>query len=294
MVHRRATAEVFLTDVRPASPTEWLCAVQFPRGHVLIDRRRPHLPVPLAIEAIRQMGLFIAHSGYSIPKSWAFTLQHATFRWCDDGAPALPEFGPLELVASLRVTHEHHRKGEISGLEVIVDFTSQGRPVATGGGALRCISPVHYQALRRRAPNPHDVPRRYDPAPLADVRRDGRAVEAVLGYDHSNPFFFDHPVDHLPGMLILHAMTDLFSSTLPDAELMEIDLVCHTFPEFDPPVRIEGVVDSSTETVRLTFTQGRTVVAEGISSGRVALEAARVTEDEAAEDDGPVAEGTAL
>lgn len=267
MVHRRAAAEVFLTGAHQRSRHEWVFDVQISRGHVLVPLGATEVPLTLCIEALRQMGLYMAHSGYEIPLDWAFTLQKTTFAWCPGARVSFPEFAPLELTTHLVVTSETLRKGVVSGLAASLEFYSQGEKVAVGTGELRCISPVHYRALRRGAPAPYDVERRYDPAPVRELRQTPDGLEGVVGYNHANPFFFDHPVDHVPGMLLLHSMTHLFDVALPHLSPRSVEITCDSFPEFDPPVSLRAERAADGLTLDVVFTQAGREIAVGHVSG---------------------------
>lgn len=267
MVHRRAAAEVFLTGAHQLSRHEWIFDVQVSRGHVLVPPRATEVPLTLCIEALRQMGLYMAHSGYDIPLDWAFTLQKTTFAWVPGARVAFPEFAPLELTTHLLVTGETLRKGLVSGLAACLEFYVGDEMVAVGTGELRCISPVHYRALRRGAPAPYDVTRRYDPAPVRDLRETPGGYEGVVGYNHGNPFFFDHPVDHVPGMLLLHSMTHLFDLTLPHLTARSVEITCDSFPEFDPPVDIRATRTAEDTTLHVVFSQNGRDIAEGHVTG---------------------------
>lgn len=268
MVHRRAAAEVFLTGAEQQGPDAWMFDVQIPRGHVLLPQRGTELPLILAVEALRQMGLYMGHAGYGIPKDWAFTLQGATFTWSERGALVFPEFAPIELSALVTVTDQLMRKNVVSGLSATIEFFQDGTKVAHGTGELRCISPAHYRALRRRAPRPADVPRRYDDAPVRDLRVVDGGYEATIGYDHANPFFFDHPVDHLPGMLLLHTATHMFDIAFPGSEILGVDFTCDAFPEFEPALGLRVAVDEQAQRVVVTFDQGGAAIGTGIVTGR--------------------------
>ena len=267
MVHRRAAAEVFLTGAHQLSRHEWVFDVQISRGHVLVPLRASEVPLTLCIEALRQMGLYMAHSGYEIPLDWAFTLQKTTFAWCPGARVRFPEFAPLELTTHLVVTGETLRKGAVSGLAASLEFYSGDEKVAVGTGELRCISPVHYRALRRGAPAPYDVERRYDPAPVRDLRETAGGYEGIVGYNHGNPFFFDHPVDHVPGMLLLHSMTHLFDLGFPLLRPRSVELTCDSFPEFDPPVSIRADRSADGTALRVVFLQDGREIAEGQVTG---------------------------
>jgi A-factor biosynthesis hotdog domain len=43
----------------------------------------------------------------------------------------------------------------------------------------------------------------------ANLRQDHRGAHARLLIDQSHPFFFDHPLDHVPGLLLIEAMNQL-------------------------------------------------------------------------------------
>ncbi|WP_169925437.1 AfsA-related hotdog domain-containing protein [Sanguibacter antarcticus] len=296
MVHRRAAAEVFLTGAHQISQREWAFDVQISRGHVLVPPHTSEIPLTLCIEALRQMGLYMAHSGYAIPTDWAFTLQKTTFAWLPDARVAFPEFGPLELTTHLVVTGETLRKGTVSGLEASLEFYVGTEKVAVGTGELRCISPVHYRALRRGAPAPHDVVRRYDPTPVRELRETPDGYLGLVGYNHANPFFFDHPVDHVPGMLLLHTMTHLFDLTFPLLTARSVDLTCDSFPEFDPPVSFRTVRGADGTTLDVVFSQNGREIAEGRVTG---INASSIAGDSTlpgidAGDPSPVVQGAVL
>lgn len=263
MVHRRAAAEVFLTGAEQLNQQEWVFDVQISRGHVLVPPRATEVPLTLCIEALRQMGLYMAHSGYAIPLDWAFTLQKTTFAWCPGAQVTFPEFGPLELTTHLVVTRETLRKGAVSGLAASLEFFAGDEKVAVGTGELRCISPVHYRALRRGAPAPQDITRRYDPAPVRDLRETAEGYEGAVGYNHANPFFFDHPVDHVPGMMLLHSMTHLFDLALPHLTPRSVEITCDSFPEFEPPVGIYATRTDDGASLTVRFVQGGREIAQG-------------------------------
>ncbi len=86
----------------------------------------------------------------------------------------------------------------------------------------------------------------------------------------THPVLFDHPLDHLPGMLLLEVLRQSTFATfdVPDAHLESIDAVFHRFAELDQrtTVRVrmlndgplsaravirQGGVDVTTGTIRL-------------------------------------------
>lgn len=255
LVHRRANAEVLLTALEPTG-AGWVAGVQIPRGHTLLWPGADRLPEVLALEAARQICIALGHTAYAVPRDWAFTLQQARFAWA--GPPAcVPRREPLELWADIEVTGEQYRQGGLSGLDVRVAFRDGDDSVATAEGAMRVIAPRHYRALRRGAPERARIPVRHDVEPVLG-RPDGTVV---LGYDLDDPFFFDHVPDHLPGMLVAHAMTHLHRRTDPDRPVARVEVVFHRFAEYEPLPEIRG--ERTPGGTLYTVTQGDAVVATG-------------------------------
>jgi hypothetical protein len=95
--------------------------------------------------------------------------------------------------------------------------------VGIGVGELQCVSPAAYRRLRGEAlreletlaadPHPAALPEPVSPALVGkDIRADVvlSRTEAentwLLRCDTTHPVLFDHPVDHVPGMVLIEAM----------------------------------------------------------------------------------------
>nr|WP_248002016.1 AfsA-related hotdog domain-containing protein [Streptomyces sp. RPA4-2] len=63
--------------------------------------------------------------------------------------------------------------------------------------------------------------------------------------DTAHPTFFDHPVDHIPGMVLLEAARQaaLVSTGMPDALLLGLKSNFARYAEFDAPCWIEPRVE---------------------------------------------------
>jgi hypothetical protein len=106
--------------------------------------------------------------------------------------------------------------------EMFVD----GLRVGSAAGAMHFVSPSSYGALRRNRPGADDGPaaaagRGVEPlrvgrcnarnVVVGDFRRAAATeeYECVIVPDTRHPAFFDHPQDHVPGMLLLEAYRQL-------------------------------------------------------------------------------------
>ncbi|GII82698.1 hypothetical protein Ssi03_06880 [Sphaerisporangium siamense] len=68
---------------------------------------------------------------------------------------------------------------------------------------------------------------------------------AALAVDPGDPYFFDHPLDHLPGMALVSGLLDLLRATgagLPEraGSRMALTLALPSFCELDAPVHLEA------------------------------------------------------
>lgn len=88
---------------------------------------------------------------------------------------------------------------------------------------------------------------------------------ADLRVDQTDPFFFDHPLDHVPGMLLVCAMADLVvvGADIPEAGRVTAEMTFHSMAELGPELELYvGRFDGRRcHTVRIA--QESTLVADG-------------------------------
>ena len=218
-VHRASVAEVLITGfAADALPDTFLLAAQWPRGHSLYRTVRGlHDPLLFA-ESFRQAGLMISHVGYQSPLNQVAIMRNLTY---DVSAAGLACDGaPTNLILSATCKDVRFRKDTLLGFQIITTLRRglSLEAVGIGAGELQCVSPAVYRRLRGEpaaAPQagPAALP---EPVPPALVGKDIRAdvvlsrTEAentwLLRCDTTHPVLFDHPVDHVPGMVLIEAM----------------------------------------------------------------------------------------
>lgn len=85
----------------------------------------------------------------------------------------------------------------------------------------------------------------------------------TLPVDRTDPMFFDHPLDHIPGMLLLsRAMSRVVRDAGPDARRTAGRFAFHRFAEFSPDVETRWVPEAGGTWVSETVQDG-TVLADG-------------------------------
>ncbi len=178
----------------------WYADVEIPRSHWLCHPVPDVVPVTLLAEAFRQAGLAICVAGLGMGQSVHFVVSTMTVQ-VETTSLHFPRFGALEERLEVTFADIGFRKGVPHILNV--DYVLPG--LASGHVDARILTDRDYRVLRRNA-LPLDDEIREPATELIDVvERDGDHLTARLGVNESDPFFFDHPVDHLPGMLLFHS-----------------------------------------------------------------------------------------
>lgn len=215
LVHKTTAGHVLLTDAIRLAENRFLVAAMLPpdRGR----RHREGTDPMLVAEALRQAAYYIQHCFYGVPNSHQFILGEITLG-LEDTAPL--SAGPRWLSVNLSVTctPTAKRTSRRLGLRLEVELSVAGHVCGRGSLLSDAVVPGVYQAIRRRAAAPMIT----EPAPVSgrplspgtvgrhspsDVLLidDGTAGSWLLRVDQGNPEMFDHPVDHVPGMVLLEA-----------------------------------------------------------------------------------------
>ncbi|MFK0295317.1 ScbA/BarX family gamma-butyrolactone biosynthesis protein [Streptomyces sp. NPDC090442] len=219
LVHRTSVAEVLLTDVRPAPAADTFdAAACWPRAHTTFPRTGPQRHSPLIlVETLRQLGLYVPLRFYGVPAACHAIITDLYFQLSPEAEPpAAP--GATEITCRARASGVRRTPdGTVTGLRLDVDFAAGGAVFGRGGGGVRFVPGAGYAALRARGtagtPPPAPPPPAHRPGVAALTVN--HAQDAVLALDGDgllvapadplHPFLFDHPTDHVPGMVLLEA-----------------------------------------------------------------------------------------
>ncbi|MFF1574223.1 ScbA/BarX family gamma-butyrolactone biosynthesis protein [Leifsonia sp. NPDC058292] len=278
LVHRSAVSEVFVTDVVRRASDDFDCGVQWPRRHTMYRAPDDSVDGSLVAETIRQLTIAVAHLGYGVAGDEHFLMSGMRFRVAAERLRTAPV--PAELIATVTVDGVRRSAGGRSqALRASVTLNADGRPIAKGRGDAAIVPDVAYRRLRGAAGAVTSLGRDRsggEPAPAADVgaARDEDVVVAKLepteGWsivvDPAHPIYFDHPLDHVPGMLLIDAMRQAARLHIrtPDLDFSEFEA------EFSRVVELSSAasVRASGDREALAF--------EIVQSGRVAAVAAGV------------------
>ncbi|MFF8280419.1 ScbA/BarX family gamma-butyrolactone biosynthesis protein [Streptomyces lateritius] len=272
-VHRAAVSEVLLTgweavpglqdgqaDVFPDGRSDvFVVQAQWPRGHSLFSQACGYQDPMLLMESVRQIGSLLSHAEYGVPFGHHFLMWNMSFATTEQLLVAGAAPTEVELHT---VCRDVVRRGKtLGGMRYDVTVKVDGMALATAGAAFSCTSGTVHRRLRGDRPTSTDraVGRPIDAARVgrtdaghvvlaepsaSEVTGDEDRHAWELRVDTTHPIFFDHPVDHVPGMVLLEAARQAAhaSTGLPDALVVALDSTFTRYAELDAPCRIEATV----------------------------------------------------
>jgi len=213
-VHRASIAEVMLTDWERVDDEHFTVSAQWPRLHSFFATLDGYHDPLLVTETIRQAGLLVAHTEFGVP------LGHNFLMWdLSVGLEAEQlRIGttPAAVVIEMSCTDIKRRGKNLAGLHFDAVIHRDGQRAGTASATFTCASPAVYQRLRapRIGAGTTPIPLTSPIAPQHVGRLSPTSVVLSptpaadswqLRVDTRHPVLFDHPVDHVPGMVLLEA-----------------------------------------------------------------------------------------
>ncbi|MGW7823520.1 ScbA/BarX family gamma-butyrolactone biosynthesis protein [Streptomyces puniciscabiei] len=271
-VHRAAVAEVMLTSWKRRDDTHFTVTAQWPRAHSFFTPSEDGLHDPLiAAETVRQVGALLAHAEYGVP------LGHHFLMWDLDIAVEprglLVGEAPASLELAVTATDVKLRGGNLAQLGYEATVLRGGVPIARGAASFSTATPAVYSRLRGRqdlgliralpltAPASPQSVGRTSPVDVV-LSPVGGPHRWQLRVDTRHPVLFDHPVDHVPGMVLLEAARQATAEVLERSSLSPLDMssTFKRYVELDAPCLIEAThqgysADGTAELVRVTGRQ---------------------------------------
>ncbi|WP_344384917.1 ScbA/BarX family gamma-butyrolactone biosynthesis protein [Streptomyces thermolineatus] len=223
----------------------------------------------LLTQTIRQSCLVVAHAERSVPLSHQTLMERLDFSLAQDYR--VPRNKPADLVADVSCRSTGHRS-----LQVRLTLLHAERPIGESVVDFSWIAPAVYRRLRGehphsawgKAPVPapvaaHTVGRAHaSEVVLAPADRPGRWQ---LRTDVGNAALYDHPVDHVPGLVLIEAACQAAQVVTGPAVFRPVEMASAyaRYVEFDAPCWIEAAVvpvpDDGVTRVEVTGVQnGRT------------------------------------
>ncbi|MEV4427575.1 ScbA/BarX family gamma-butyrolactone biosynthesis protein [Streptomyces sp. R-07] len=287
-VHRASVTEVFLTDAVVAGADRFLVGAQLPRNHALYrPEETGQCDFMLLVETVRQAGIFLSHRYHDVPLGHHFIFKALSLRISDPAALRVG-CGPLAAVLDVKVvTPAGGRNPRRFDARFDMVIEVGGRECARASAGVVVIDGVRYGRLRQRGRAAEAVPVSMETVPVsveygagtgfADDRgvlrpvpaeqarpRPAGAGEWRLHVDPTHPGYFEHPSDHVPGMLLLEAFRQAARQTAGSAALTTLDADFAVFGELAEAVTVEAATAEDGR-LRLSATQGARVLATAVA-----------------------------
>ncbi|WP_455403034.1 ScbA/BarX family gamma-butyrolactone biosynthesis protein [Streptomyces bambusae] len=253
-VHRAALADVFLTGWSAQGTDAFTIDAQWPRYHGFYTSEHGLYDPLLLCETIRQTLPLLTHTAYGVP--FGHQLGWSRFQYAVNPRAMRIERTPAELRIHATCTDITYRRALPVSLTMQYEVMRGTLLLAVASTTFHCHAPALYQRLRAGRGNVGqmfwNVPEPAAPLAKELCGRD-RAQDVVLSpaddpqqwrlrVDTSHPVLFDHPVDHVPGMVLLEAARQAAHAGAPSGPCWPIsmDVAFHRYVEFDTPCLISA------------------------------------------------------
>ncbi|QII08580.1 hypothetical protein BH93_02000 [Rhodococcoides fascians A25f] len=278
LVHRQYVGEVFLTDYRLSDVAADQIAVQLPVSHrVFRPLDQWHDPLIVA-ESFRQAVILLCHTKYAV-------MPHSKFLMEQFGFEIVGELDinsePIPLVFEMTPNQVDAIDGTVSRVDISGVLREGPRVLAHCNAIARCVSPESYQRIRAgrdsyvahfRASPPGSM---VIPAPSVGRTEEQDVLVAVnpptgdlyCAPDPRNYALFDHPLDHIPGMVIFGAAIQAlrYRTNNPSLQLTCLAAAFPTFTEWNETCGVSiSFAQAGSECGRsyITFTQSERTTSE--------------------------------
>lgn len=274
LVHRVALSEVYLVNSQALTSTDFVVEAQWPRRHYLFDMESGHVDLLLTAETLRQATILVAHRYFDVPLTAAFLMRGLSIDVTSAELP--PAFSPYEVQIAISASNLKTGSRGLTALQTTLSFYYRDVLIAEGSGDLQILEARLYNRMRPSARSSHELPALSGsqalPRGVSLTRLADKPFAWDLVLDHRHPVFFDHPLDHVPGMAVIEAVAQVAADMSgPEVRLRSFDGVFEAFLDLDEPVRIE--VDSSQEALTAQKWNGTEMAMTLQQRGRTAVRA---------------------
>ena len=221
LVHKAAVEQVLVTDFLDLGQWEFACAGQAPRAHAYFnDTLSDSYDTLMLLESGRQAFIRAVHELVGVPRTSQFVFSELDMSVRDREILRVGA-EPAMLVWQARLSDAREIRGELAAMRAAAELYVDGLHCLDIAGSGAFVNPRIYRLLRRRSlragpadPPPHasrvdprSVGRRLSANVVIDavVSQDGGCSADVV-VDEQHATFFDHPLDHVPAMLLVEAM----------------------------------------------------------------------------------------
>ncbi|MCX4554468.1 hypothetical protein OG204_35350 (plasmid) [Streptomyces sp. NBC_01387] len=266
-VHKVAGSEVLLTAWRPNGSDVYGVGARWPHQHSFYGPSHGlHDPLLLA-ESVRQAIPLLCHTAFDVPLGHRQAWSH--FAYTLNPAAMIAAKAPSPVGMRISCTEVVRRGSRLASMNMQVDLMRHGIQLGTARTSFSNQPPAIYQRLRKQYADVALAEARAIPlAPPMNPQQVGRErfEDVVLSptdspnlmqlrVDLTHPVLFDHPLDHVPGMLLLEATRQAAHAFAHPRPVMVVamDVVFSRYAELDAPcwIHVDPLPSDSAGRVRV-------------------------------------------
>lgn len=272
-VHKRSLDNVLVTEIRACADDRFICAGRLPTAHRFFNDtgRQPYSDILFYTELGRQASLAVSHAFLNVAADDVFIFEGSHAALTD---VVWRSSSPLTESVAIEIHVEELTRRKNNAVSRVVTRHTMwvgDQAVFNGTGAFTIQPAAVFQRLRRKAPlstAPGTFRASGSNVAIAAPRRERGSNEfiASLIVDQGHPYFFDHPCDHVPGMLLLEACAQLARTGYRESTgIRSRGITAYTtqftqFVECDVPVTLTAsvrpdTVDGQSPTVAVVIAQ---------------------------------------
>lgn len=219
LVHKQNLDAILVHRVTRTSADGFSCLVALPTDAEYFGGDPADLL--FIAEVVRQATVFVAHAYYSVPFGHQFLMPALSIHLNKDNKDI--NIDPTTTIAIEMVVSASKRKGVVSSLEIRMKLRAPEHSVGQATTNALIVAPHIYRRLRLSATSQIASARSESRSTAQDLEgsltkfrhlgapagplspTDWPAHQYLLRVDTADRFFFDHELDHVPGMLIVDA-----------------------------------------------------------------------------------------
>lgn len=234
LVHREAVEGVFIDSYRQPSARNVEFRLRQPselNGFASSARTINSL---LVAEYLRQATIAYGHLAWDVPIGWAFIMGRMELTVEQTEATG-------ELTAHVSPLHPKFSTGALRSVTTAVTFRANGEVFASGRGELTVVTAAMYRRLRGDVAGQSFPRKPYEsPDAVRLVQASDSATEWDVLFDPADAFFFDHAVDHTPGILLFAAVKQacIRAAGRLGTDIRQFDGRYVRYADLDEPLRV--------------------------------------------------------
>jgi len=229
LVHKHSLENVLLTEIQSLGDGRFLCGARMPKVHRFFNEtaRLPHSDIMFYSEVGRQACIAISHPFFGASRDSAFIFEQSEAHIPESFWRTVQELTTEQMVIEVRIKEKETRKnGDVSRIVAEHIIFNEREQVFHSVYAWNIQPAALFERFRRRSARSPEVPAvRPREKPMSPVwlgrelaenvvistpdRAESGNFTASLIVDLKHPFFFDHPCDHVPGMLLMEGCAQM-------------------------------------------------------------------------------------